>query len=168
MFHFSAVCDLPPDKQKQMPMEETGNIVLFSITLLSLSLATILIQSCPPQLALLAYIVERDGDTSFLEPYWSVLACSHIWKCLLCGCQLHTCAWYRPLLEIWGKYLESTLPDPGNQICVDDFEGPSPHNVNLAAKVSSLHMLGKHAIWCTITCFVFFVAYICTYALFPH
>lgn len=28
----------------------------------------------------------------------------------------------------------SSLPDPGDQLCTDDFEGPSPHNVNLALK----------------------------------
>jgi len=41
---------------------------------------------------------------------------------------------FRPLLRIWGDYLTASLPDPGNQLCTDDFEGPSPHNVNLAAK----------------------------------
>jgi len=41
---------------------------------------------------------------------------------------------YRPLLQIWGDYLVQNLPDPGEQLCTDDFEGPSPHNVNLAAK----------------------------------
>jgi hypothetical protein len=41
---------------------------------------------------------------------------------------------YWPLLRSWGDYLISNLPDPGNQLCTDDFEGPSPHNVNLAAK----------------------------------
>jgi len=34
----------------------------------------------------------------------------------------------------WGNYLTTALPDPGNQLCTDDFEGPSPHNANLAAK----------------------------------
>ena len=29
----------------------------------------------------------------------------------------------------------ASLPDPGDQLCTDDFEGKSPHNVNLAAKV---------------------------------
>ncbi len=41
---------------------------------------------------------------------------------------------YWPLIQIWGNYLMSSLPDPGDQLCTDDFEGPSPHNVNLAAK----------------------------------
>lgn len=41
---------------------------------------------------------------------------------------------YGPLLETWGNYLISSLPDPGDQLCTDDFEGPSPHNTNLALK----------------------------------
>ena len=41
----------------------------------------------------------------------------------------------RKLLIMWGDYIASGLPDPGNQLCTDDFEGPSPHNVNLATKV---------------------------------
>ena len=82
------ICDLPPNKQEQMPMEETGNM-----------------------LAMLAGIAMKDPQTTLknLSPYW-------------------------PLLKIWGSYLVSSLPDPGNQLCTDDFEGPSPHNVNLAAK----------------------------------
>lgn len=41
---------------------------------------------------------------------------------------------YWPLLRGWGDYLLDNLPDPASQLCTDDFEGPSPHNVNLAAK----------------------------------
>jgi len=41
---------------------------------------------------------------------------------------------YSSLLAVWGRYLNSSLPDPEDQLCTDDFEGPSPHNVNLAAK----------------------------------
>jgi len=41
---------------------------------------------------------------------------------------------YWPLLQQWAEYLVDTLPDPGDQLCTDDFEGPSPHNANLAAK----------------------------------
>ncbi|MDP2435324.1 MAG: DUF4965 domain-containing protein [archaeon] len=39
-----------------------------------------------------------------------------------------------PLLLQWANYLVTVLPDPGFQLSTDDFEGPSPHNVNLAAK----------------------------------
>jgi len=41
---------------------------------------------------------------------------------------------YWPLLLSWGEYLTTVLPDPGDQLCTDDFEGPSPHNANLAVK----------------------------------
>jgi hypothetical protein len=41
---------------------------------------------------------------------------------------------YGPLLAQWANYLTTALPDPGDQLCTDDFEGPSPHNANLAAK----------------------------------
>ena len=51
----------------------------------------------------------QNNDVSWLQPYW-------------------------PLLQTWSNYLNSSLPDPGNQLCTDDFEGPSPHNVNLALK----------------------------------
>merc|ERR1719231_1697468 len=46
-------------------------------------------------------------------------------------------AWLTPywkLLNIWADFLIASLPDPGKQLCTDDFEGPSPHNANLAAK----------------------------------
>ena len=39
---------------------------------------------------------------------------------------------YLPLLAAWAEYINSSLPDPGLQLCTDDFEGPSPHNANLA------------------------------------
>eukprot|EP01087_Luapelamoeba_hula_P009335 TRINITY_DN2407_c0_g1_i1.p1 TRINITY_DN2407_c0_g1~~TRINITY_DN2407_c0_g1_i1.p1 ORF type:complete len:693 (-),score=120.69 TRINITY_DN2407_c0_g1_i1:52-2130(-) len=41
---------------------------------------------------------------------------------------------YKRLLDTWGNYLIISLPDPGNQLCTDDFEGPTPHDTNLAAK----------------------------------
>lgn len=53
--------------------------------------------------------VQKVSSTPYLEPYWA-------------------------LLRTWADYIISSLPDPGNQLCTDDFEGPSPHNVNLAAK----------------------------------
>ena len=41
----------------------------------------------------------------------------------------------RKLLIGWGNFIEASLPDPGDQLCTDDFEGKTAHNVNLAAKV---------------------------------
>ncbi|KAL0478299.1 hypothetical protein AKO1_008531 [Acrasis kona] len=41
---------------------------------------------------------------------------------------------YWKLLTSWVDYLVANLPDPGEQLCTDDFAGPSPHNSNLAAK----------------------------------
>ena len=41
---------------------------------------------------------------------------------------------FQSLLRQWAIYLQQNLPDPGDQLCTDDFTGPSPHNVNLAAK----------------------------------
>ncbi len=67
------VCDILPDEQEQMPMEETANMLL-----------------------MLAGIVQRVNTTDFLQPYWN-------------------------LMEVWAQYLNSTLPDPDNQLCTDDF-----------------------------------------------
>jgi hypothetical protein len=47
-------------------------------------------------LLMLAGIVQRINDTAFLKPYSN-------------------------LMEIWAQYLNSTLPDPENQLCTDDF-----------------------------------------------
>ena len=61
-------------------------------------------------LIMLAAIAQRQQyDVAYLKPYW-------------------------PALTQWAQYLNSSLPDPGEQLCTDDFEGPSPHNVNLALK----------------------------------
>lgn len=63
-------------------------------------------------LMLAAVAVAQGGDASavaYLEPYW-------------------------PLIDTWAAYLNASLPNPGNQLCTDDFEGPSPQNANLAMK----------------------------------
>ena len=61
-------------------------------------------------LLMLAAIAQRQsGDVSWLVPY-------------------------QRILEEWAQFINSTLPDPEQQLCTDDFEGPSPHNANLAVK----------------------------------
>ena len=47
-------------------------------------------------LLMLAAVAQRLDAVDFLEPYWN-------------------------LLDIWGHYLNDSLPDPGNQLCTDDF-----------------------------------------------
>jgi hypothetical protein len=41
---------------------------------------------------------------------------------------------YWQIFVQWADYLVSALPDPENQLCTDDFEGPIPHDSNLALK----------------------------------
>jgi len=61
-------------------------------------------------LIMLAAIAQQQSNSvKWLQPFW-------------------------PALTSWANYLNMSLPDPGNQLCTDDFEGPSPHNVNLALK----------------------------------
>ena len=50
---------------------------------------------------------------------------------------------YIDLLDIWANFTIASLPDPANQLCTDDFEGPSPHNTNLAVK--GIVALGAYA-----------------------
>jgi hypothetical protein len=73
--------------QENMPIEETGNMILM--------------------------ITALDGGAGNYSWIWPK---------------------YETLLHRWSSYLIRHLPDPGDQLCTDDFEGPSPHNVNLAAK----------------------------------
>eukprot|EP01064_Diplonema_japonicum_P030838 TRINITY_DN5335_c0_g1_i1.p1 TRINITY_DN5335_c0_g1~~TRINITY_DN5335_c0_g1_i1.p1 ORF type:complete len:706 (+),score=154.99 TRINITY_DN5335_c0_g1_i1:38-2119(+) len=80
------MCNLPEYRQEQMPVEETGNLLILA-----------------------NYIAQEQKDLTWLGPWWGII-------------------------DKWGKYLPTALPDPKDQLCTDDFEGPSPHNVNLAAK----------------------------------
>ena len=72
--------------KRQMPVEECGNM-----------------------LVLMANIAMIDGNTSFAEPYLSVL-------------------------EQWVKYLMQYGEDPEEQLCTDDFAGHMAHNCNLSLK----------------------------------
>jgi len=80
------VSDLQPSRQEQMPVEESGNMLI-----------------------MLAGLYEKQKNLSYLKRYW-------------------------PMLDTWADYIVASLPDPNKQLCTDDFEGPSPHNTNLAAK----------------------------------
>lgn len=83
-----------------------------------------------PQLQMLAAVVElTDRNIDFLKPYWWVVCQNYITKCC-------TVFIIRGLLKQWAEFSVSNLPSPPLQKCTDDFEGPSPNNVNLAAKVS--------------------------------
>ncbi|CAK9033702.1 Glutaminase A [Durusdinium trenchii] len=84
------VCDLKSEQQEQMPVEESGNMLIM--------------------IAALAQ-KQGSGSTAWLKSYW-------------------------PVLVTWADFLVASLPDPGKQLCTDDFEGPNPHNINLAPLVS--------------------------------
>ena len=58
---------------------------------------------------------------------------------------------YKNLIESWAVYLTSgdgVLPNPGDQLCTDDFLGPIPQNVNLALK--GIVALGNYVEACKI------------------
>lgn len=80
------ICDLPANKQEDMPVEESADMLI-----------------------MIAGLHKVQGSLDYLSAYW-------------------------PMLDSWADFIVSSLPDPGNQLCTDDFEGPSPHNTNLAAK----------------------------------
>ncbi len=54
-------------------------------------------------------IAQADGNPSFASHWW-------------------------PKLTQWAEFLQQYGLDPGNQLCTDDFMGPSPHNANLSVK----------------------------------
>ena len=69
-----------------MPLEEAGNM-----------------------LTLAAMLCKLDGNTSYVDKYWSIL-------------------------KTWADYLVENGQDPANQLCTDDFAGHWAHNCNLSAK----------------------------------
>jgi len=77
-----------PKDQENMPVEESGNMILM----------------------IYSVIQRQNNNVSWLLPK------------------------YGPLIRQWAEYLVASLPDPGNQLCTDDFLGPIPHDANLAAK----------------------------------
>lgn len=58
---------------------------------------------------LAAYIAKLDGNLDYLRKYWDVLTS-------------------------WNQFLVDNGKEPGNQLCTDDFKGPSTRNANLAVK----------------------------------
>jgi hypothetical protein len=98
---FYPIGDIQPSQQENMPVEETGNMIL-----------------------MLAGIVKQmKGSTALLD------------KLLPPG------SW--DLVHSWALYLQANTLDTENQLCTDDFEGPSAHNSNLAAK--GMAALGAYA-----------------------
>eukprot|EP01111_Echinosteliopsis_oligospora_P000471 TRINITY_DN1050_c0_g1_i1.p1 TRINITY_DN1050_c0_g1~~TRINITY_DN1050_c0_g1_i1.p1 ORF type:complete len:695 (-),score=203.49 TRINITY_DN1050_c0_g1_i1:51-2135(-) len=80
------IANIETDQQENMPVEETGNLILMIASTIKL------------------------------------------------GVPASTYDAYAGLFQQWADYLITVLPDPGNQLCTDDFEGPTPHDANLAVK----------------------------------
>ena len=67
------------------------------------------VEECGNMLVMTAEVCRRDGNAEFARPYWE-------------------------LLKQWNEYLIKYGPDPGEQLCTDDFAGHLAHNVNLSVK----------------------------------
>jgi hypothetical protein len=103
------ICNLAPWQQEQMPVEETGNLLMIIAALVTYGKAQ-----------------GKDYQSLMFPKYESII-------------------------KSWADYLISgtgVLPDPGDQLCTDDFLGPSPHNVNLALK--GIVGLGCYARMCEV------------------
>lgn len=85
---FYPVANIETKDQENMPIEETGNLMMM----------------------IAAAGMLTGNNFTFVYPH------------------------YFPLLTSYAEYLVTALPDPGNQLCTDDFEGPIPHDSNLALK----------------------------------
>lgn len=89
------IANCRPEDQEQMPVEESGNLLM-----------------------IIAALVKLGNDQ---------------------GRDYHTLMFpqYTALVQSWADYLlagNGVLPDPEDQLCTDDFLGPSPHSANLALK----------------------------------
>ena len=67
------------------------------------------VEECGNMLIMTAAICKADGNADFAKPHWDVL-------------------------KQWKNYLIEYGPDPGEQLCTDDFAGHLEHNVNLSVK----------------------------------
>jgi hypothetical protein len=95
------------------PVEETGNLFMM----------------------ILGIVQRQNNDLSWLFPHYSVRplslsACACACACVGCDhseLTMRACARrVQKVLEMWAGYLVASLPDPGNQLCTDDFEGVRP------------------------------------------
>ncbi|PRP84488.1 hypothetical protein PROFUN_08073 [Planoprotostelium fungivorum] len=165
------IADAKPTEQEQMPVEETGNLLLIAEYLAVLNATQYTSQIYPAYKDVfdlwatyltsgygspqnegdIDYNIDRRGNDLPNQPIqasspedcrakcvsdkdcsaWGYDTCGKS-NCWLKGTDTATvvnnC---RASGYIKGKLV---LPDPGDQLCTDDFLGPIPHNVNLAAK----------------------------------
>ena len=85
------------------------------------------VEECGNMLVMMTVVCKADGNADFAKPYWDVL-------------------------KQWKNYLLEYGPDPGDQLCTDDFAGHLEHNVNLSVKAivgieayaCLAEMLGEH------------------------
>lgn len=67
------------------------------------------VEECGNMLIMTAAVCKLDGNADFAAPYWEYL-------------------------KKWKDYLVKFGPDPGDQLCTDDFAGHLEHNTNLSVK----------------------------------